>query len=276
MAKSIVIALTLLFTGVAVAFGFGTGLEGCSGNCAACHSMKKSEAQAMIGPFGQDVEVLDVKPSIVRGLYQATVRKGKDEGIVYIDYGKRYLINGVVIDAGQKKNITESELLARKRIDVSTIHLENALVLGNPKGSTKLYLFTDPECPYCANLHKEITKMIAQDPQLLVYIILVPLDIHPAAAGKTDTILCTSKRKMADAIRLLERSYNGESIENVSCGSTYATVAQQQARELGIELTPTIVLPDGQVILGMKSADELKTLMLQGTASVGISAAKTN
>lgn len=276
MGKTIVIALTVFFTGAAVAFGFGTGLEGCSGNCAACHSMKKSEAQAMIGSFGQDFEVLEVKPSVVRGLYQATVRKGKDEGIVYIDYGKRYVINGVVIDAGQKKNITESELSARKRIDVPAVHLENALVLGNPKGTTKLYLFTDPECPYCAKLHDEITKMIARDPQLLVYIILVPLDIHPAAAGKTDTILCTSKRSMADAIGLLERSYRRENIENVSCGTSYATVAQQQARELGIELTPTIVLPDGRVVLGMKSADELTTLMRQGTASAGTPADAAN
>lgn len=276
MGRIVFVAVAFLFASVSFVFGFGAGMEGCSGNCTACHSISKGEALELMRPFGQDIEVLDVKPSIVRGLYEAIFRKGKDEGIVYIDFGKKYLINGVVIDAGQRKNITENELISRKRIDVSAIHLENALVLGNPKGRTKLYIFTDPECPYCAKLHGEITKMIAQDPQLLVYVILTPLDIHPDAARKTDSIICASKINMANAVRMLEQSYRRENIDSISCGKTYATSAQQQSKDLGINITPTIVIPDGRVVLGMKSAGELKSLLLNKNASAGASVDATN
>ena len=275
MKMLIFVVVALLCVGGSMAYAFGDGVAGCSGNCTACHTISKDEAQALVKPFGQDIEVLDVKPSVVRGLYQATFRKGKDEGIVYIDFAKKYLINGNVIDAGQKNNITQDELNARKRMDVSAIHLENALVLGNPKGTTKLYLFTDPECPYCAQLHAEISKMIAQDPQLLVYVLLVPLDIHPNSGWKTDSIICSSKSDMSKAISQLERSYRKENIDQVICDQKYATAAQHQASELGIGLTPTIILPDGRIILGLKTADELFSLIKHNKAVARVAEKRT-
>jgi thiol:disulfide interchange protein DsbC len=264
--KSSLLAALALLGGISIAHGFGTGGEGCAGNCGACHSITKEEAQALVRPFGQDLEVVEVKPSRVRGLYQALFRRGKDQGILYIDYEKKYLISGTVIDAGLRQNITEAELLAGKRLDVSAINLGDALVLGNRAGSKKIYVFTDPECPYCAQMHGELTSLIKEDPDLVAYILLFPLEIHPDAAWKTDSIVCTSRNDMAEALAMLDRSLDRQTVRKVACGKPYAEMGKVQATELGIGMTPTIVLPDGSLALGAKKKEELKKLIAEHPA----------
>jgi thiol:disulfide interchange protein DsbC len=239
----------------------GPGIEGCSSNCAACHSITRKEAQEIIKPFIPDLEVTEVKPAPVRGLFQALVRKGKEDGIIYIDYAKKYLINAQIFDSGRKTDITQEELINSKRIDPASIKLDHALVMGNPAGRKNLHLFTDPDCPYCSQLHKELLQLVKNDPELRVNILLYPLDIHPAAAGKINSIVCRSKSSMNEALAMLDRNFNGQGPKQLDCGSSYAASGAKQAEELGVSVTPTIVLPDGRLIMGMKKAEEIKKLL---------------
>jgi thiol:disulfide interchange protein DsbC len=245
--------------------GFGTGVEGCQGNCAACHSITRDEAQALVGSLDAESTVMEVKPSPVRGLYQATVRRGKEEGILYIDFAKQHLISGILIDAARKKDLTGDELKSRKRIDIGALSLENALILGNPFGAKKIYLFTDPECPYCAELHREVTQLVREDPELAVYIILFPLDSHPGAADKTDRIICASKTSMSQAVAMLEQCFDKKELAAASCGKRYVEHTRRLAADLGIGMTPSIVMSDGRLVLGMRKKDELKKLLADQT-----------
>lgn len=256
----------LLLAAAPYSHAFGTGAEGCSGDCTACHSITQKEAQDLVTPFGKDLEVLEVKPAPARSLYQAIVRKGKEESIIYIDFSKKFLFIGTLIDAGRKANVTGDELTARKRVNVSAINLDNALTMGNPHGSKRLYVFTDPECPFCATLHGELTQLVKEDPQLLVSILLYPLPIHPNAAWKTDSIICTAKKDMAEGLKLLEQSFAGKQLEKVVCDKNYAETAKKQATDLAIGMTPTVVFSDGRMVMGKKSKDELKKMLAEAAS----------
>lgn len=149
----------------------------------------------------------------------------------------------------------------RQRIDIGSIGLENALLMGNPFGSRKLYVFTDPQCPYCAQLHDQLKLLVKEEPQLAVYLLLYPLDIHPTAAARSDGIICAAKTDMAKALGMLEQSFAGKEPETGECGKRYSLQTKKQAAELGIGVTPSLILDDGRLVLGMKKKDELATLL---------------
>ncbi|MBI1920860.1 MAG: DsbC family protein [Geobacter sp.] len=271
MIKSVfsVIGLVIPLAFIAgTASGFGAGAEGCGSDCAACHSFKKEEAQGLLKELAPDINVVDVAPAPVRGLFQVFIKKGKDDGVVYVDYSKKYVVSGAIIDVGRKRDVTREQLEDRKQVNVAAIPLDNALVMGNRNGTRKLYVFTDPECPFCAKFHEELTAMVKEDKDLLVYIFLYPLDIHPDSLWKTDAIVCASKKNMERALQMLEDSFAKKSLEKDACGSEYGKSAKKLANELGLAMTPSIVLADGKVIFGAKKKDELRKLIDEHTPKV--------
>ncbi|MCM2358183.1 MAG: DsbC family protein [Geobacteraceae bacterium] len=243
------------------AYGFGTGAEGCSGDCTACHTVKKEEAAAVVKGLDPDTVVEAVGPSPVRGLYQVTVKKGDASGIVYMDFSKRFIIAGRIIDAGEKRDVTQEKMEELRRIDPARIPLDNALRLGGSEGRKKLFVFTDPECPYCAKLHEELVALVKEDPGLQVAIILTPLEIHPDATRKTDAIVCASRKNMADGMRLLEQSLAGKAVSESGCGGRFGEAGKKLGRELGIGMTPTMVFANGKVVSGARKREEIRKLI---------------
>lgn len=250
----------------AAAYGFGSGATGCGSDCASCHPITRDEAAGIVREVAPDLEVTEVRPAPIRGLHQLFIRKGNQEGTVYLDFGKRYLIDGKVIDIGQRRDMTTASLLDRKRLDVRGIPLDDALIMGNPEGAKSLYVFTDPECPFCEQLHRELRTLVEDDPQLKVYITFFPLEIHPDSLWKTDAIVCAAKKSMPQALELLDRSFAGKELQREACGTPYGERARKQATELGIAMTPTLVFPNGRMITGTRTKDELRKLLEENGA----------
>jgi thiol:disulfide interchange protein DsbC len=260
-AIKLLVLLSATFTFAALAYGFGTGAEGCSGDCTACHTVKKEEAAAAVSRLDPDAVVESVGPSPVRGLYQVVVKKSGETAILYLDFSRKHLIAGRVIDTEYRKDVTAERLAELRRIDPARIPLDNALVLGNKNGARKLYVFTDPECPFCARLHSELTALVKDDPRLTVYILLMPLEMHPNAVWKADTIVCKSKESMDAGLQLLEKSFSGSLETRNGCGSDYGSGGMKLGKALGIGMTPTLVLSSGEVLAGARTGKELKKLL---------------
>lgn len=68
-------------------------------DCASCHSLAHQEAAALLKPLGLTVKT--VRQSPVSGLFEVVADKSGKEGIIYVDYGKKLLMQGVIIDAGE-------------------------------------------------------------------------------------------------------------------------------------------------------------------------------
>lgn len=259
----LVIVCCLMFA--VPAFGFGTGAEGCAGDCTACHKVTKEEVKDIFKNIDPTVTVEDVSPAPARGLYQLTLKKGSLLQVVYMDFSKNYLLAGQLIDIKSKRDLTRQSVEAAMTIDTAAIPLDNALVMGNPKGKKVIYFFTDPECPFCFKLHQTIAEMVKEDQELKVYIVLIPLDIHPNSLWKTESIICKSKENMGLALKMLENSYEKKEVPKLTCKKGVGAEMKALGAKLGVNLTPTLSFPNGKVMTGARPKEDIRK-MLEGGA----------
>lgn len=243
------------------AFAFGTGTDGCSGDCISCHKVTKQEAEGIMKGLDPTLSVDDVSPAPVRGLYQMVISKDKGKFIAYLDFSKRFLIQGSVLDLGQKQDLTRNamvSILESQVVDIKKIPLKDTLLMGNPKGRENLYVFSDPECPFCAKLHEELKQLTKENPRLAIHIVLVPLDIHPNSAWKTEAIMKTAAKDPAKALAMLEKSYQNKPMEKTGEPGEHVAKAKQLANDLNITSTPTIIYANGKISLGAKKIEEIR------------------
>lgn len=261
--------LTTLFTTLMAgsAFAFGNSAAGCSGDCVSCHPIKKEEFVKMFKKIDPEAKVIDVQMAPVKGLYQLTMETPKSKGIVYMDYGKKHIVSGSIIDISSKVNLTsvKTSQVASKTIAVNKIPTKDAIFLGNPKGSKTMYVFTDPDCPYCEKLHPELNKLVQEDNRLKIALILAPLPIHPEAGWKSQSIIDKSRSDMLGAVAMLEDNYTKKLLTKPKDSALPSVAANRKStKALGIKLLPSIVMPNGKVIEGYKTKDEIKLLLAQG------------
>ena len=230
--------------------------QGCGGDCAGCHSLSVQEANGILKDLAT---VKEVKPAAVRGLYELTVEKNGQTGTAYLDYGKKHLMAGQIYDI-DKRQMVGAPPPAKKpleRLDPATLKSEHSLVMGNPKGKKKLFVFTDPECPFCAKMHAELQKLVAMEPDLVIYIKMFPLKMHPHAYDKARVILGEK------SLKLLEKSYAGGTLPAPGArdGKKAVDETMRFAESVGINATPTLVLSDGRIEPGFRDAQSVKELL---------------
>ncbi len=241
-----VFCLFFFFSGSVYAFQGA----GCVGECVDCHTLSEREASVLLKTDRFGAEIVDIKMSPVKGLWEVTVSQGGRRFPIYIDFGKKYLVEGRFIalaDLGKP--------ISLRKIDLSKIPLDDALVMGNPDAEKKVIVFDDPDCPYCKKLHGELKKVLAKRKDIVFYIKLYPLSIHPDAYKKSKTILC--KR----SVELLEDAFAGKSLPEPDCPAKEVDENIKLAKELKIKGTPAIILPDGRLVPGYVNADILVGLI---------------
>jgi thiol:disulfide interchange protein DsbC len=254
--------ITLAVSLIIAAPSFAMAKDGCGGACNVCHSLTEKDANELLKGIG--VTVKSVKEAPAKGLFELLVEKDNKQGIIFIDYGKKHLMQGMIVDLGTLKPVSShaQDLPQPKQItsvDVSKIPVDKAVIMGNPKGSRKLFVFTDPDCPYCKKGHLELKKLAAIAPDVAIHVMLFPLPMHPGAYDKCRTILETK------SLDLMDKAFEGKDVPKPSKDSSKAAIEEiiTFANANGISGTPTMVLPDGRIEVGMRDAETLKK-MLEG------------
>lgn len=245
-----VMVLAGLMLGLSAGSALAMAKEGCGGECVSCHSLSEKEAGTLLKGLGT---VKSVKPSPVRGLYELRLEKDGTQAIAYVDYGKKNIIAGQIFDIASRQLVTPKIAEPQKRIeniDVGKIPLENSLIMGNPQGSKRLFVFTDPDCPYCAKMHAELKKLVEMDRDIAVYIKLFPLEMHPKAYDKSRLILSEN------SLNLLDTAFSGGKLPEPQAKHSGKGIDETKAfaRSIGISSTPTLVLPDGRILPGFRDA----------------------
>jgi thiol:disulfide interchange protein DsbC len=226
--------------------------------CGECHALTVGEAQKI---FGETVDnVVAVLPGPFQGIWEIDVEKAGKTYPVYLDYSGSYIFNGQIIRVRDRQNLTSRRYADLNRIDVSTIPLADAIVLGNPGAKYKVIVFDDPDCPWCRKLHGEIKQIVARDPDVAFFIRVYSRNNNPATVKKALSIVCGKK----DAAKLLDDAFAGKKLPAPGCKTKTVEETTAIARRLGIQGTPAIVLPDGRLISGYMPADKLLGLIRSG------------
>lgn len=133
--------LAALLLPVSYSYGFSEKGQDCS----KCHTLSKDEATSLLKDFAPNLNVIDIKVSPVKGMWEVDVDSGGKKGPTYVDFSKKYIIAGSVIEIHGKRNLSQERLIELNKVDVSQIPLDDALVMGDKGAKYKIVVFDDPE-----------------------------------------------------------------------------------------------------------------------------------
>jgi thiol:disulfide interchange protein DsbC len=114
-------------------------------DCSKCHTLKKDEAATLLKDLIPNPNILDVRTSPMKGMWEIDLESGGRKGLVYVDFSKKYMVYGSIVEIGSRKNLTQDRITDINRIDISQIPLEDALVVGDKLANYKVILFDDPD-----------------------------------------------------------------------------------------------------------------------------------
>jgi|WetSurMetagenome_2_1015567.scaffolds.fasta_scaffold00104_2 thiol:disulfide interchange protein DsbC len=226
-------------------------------DCMKAPVLKSDEAKELLKDAIPDVKILNVSPAPVIGLSEVMIQAGSNKGIVYIDCSKKYFISGAIIDIKDKRNLTKERFEEMNKVDTSKIPLDDALVMGSGNAKFRVIVFTDPDCPYCSKMHAEIKKVLQKRKDIVFFIKMLPLPMHPDAEWKSKSIICKK------SLQMLEDNFAGKKIEKAECDTTAVEDNKKLASEFGINGTPAMVLSDGRVLPGYREADAVIKMITQ-------------
>ncbi len=123
--------------------------NGCEGDCRKCHTLSSKDVSGMLKKMNlSHAKVLNIQLSPVKSLWEISVDDNGKKGVFYMDFSRKYVIPGPIIEVGTGFNKT-AESLERmqpvKKADASKIPLSGALVVGNRHAPKKVIVFTDPD-----------------------------------------------------------------------------------------------------------------------------------
>jgi len=98
-------------------------------------------------------------------------------------------------------------------------------------------------------------KIVEERKDIAFYIKMFPFKNHPAAYEKGKVIVCEK------SLSLLEDAHEGKPLPKPSCETTVIDENIKLAEKLGISSLPTLVLPDGRLIVGYYDAKTLLNMI---------------
>jgi thiol:disulfide interchange protein DsbC len=147
--RKYVISVCLLVFFLALRPAVSIAFSGCETDCNKCHSLSNKEVKLILEKMkARDARILSIGMSPVKGLWEVDIENRGQRGLFYVDFSKKYLISGSVVEVNAAINKTKErleELNKDRRIKPASIPLKDALVLGNKTASKKVIVFTDPE-----------------------------------------------------------------------------------------------------------------------------------
>lgn len=223
--------------------------------CIKCHQITNEEATNLLREIIPDVRILEIRNAAIKGLWEISVERGGQKGIVYIDFSKNLLISGSILNIKTKTNLTQERLLEINKVDISKIPLDDALVMGENDAKLRVIVFTDPDCPFCSKLHYEMKKVVEKRKDIAFYIKMFPLPMHKGAYEKAKAIVCEK------SLALLDDVFAKKELPKATCETKVLDENLKLGESIGISGTPAIIMPNGTLVPGYKEADALIALI---------------
>lgn len=173
--------------------------------------------------------------------------------LFYTDEDVNYFFLGNIVEAKTMSNITAQRLQKLSAIKFESLPLDFAIKTVRGNGKRKVAVFSDPDCPYCKRLEKDLANVT----DVTIYTFLYPIpSLHPDAARKSKAIWCAPNRQKAWDDYMLR----GVLAADKSCDSPIDEI-QAVGQKYKMNGTPTLVFADGRVVPGAISTSDMETYL---------------
>ncbi len=211
----------------------------------------KKTIEAKLG--GAKVESVTKTP--YAGLFEVVA----DGDIFYVTADGDMAFFGNMIDLKSDRNITAERAKELAAAGFSKLPLDAAIKTVRGTGARKVAVFTDPDCPYCKMLEKELINVT----NVTIYTYLFPLDqLHPDARSKSKAIWCSGDRSKV----WLDFMLNNAALKDApaNCEVPFDKI-EEQGKKYKVRGTPLLVFANGQKVPGSMKKETIEK-MLNGEA----------
>jgi len=196
--------------------------------------------------------ITEVSSTPFQGLFE--VRIGTD--LLYVDGEVNYVLQGSLIDARTRSDLTAKRVAKLSEIDFDALPLQDAIKQVKGDGSRRVAVFEDPNCGYCKMFHETLKEI----DNVTVYSFLYPI-LSPDSHERSRNIWCSADRALAWREWMLE----GKSPAAGDC-ETPIEANLTLGRGLMVTGTPAMFFADGSRINGAMPAEALEQKLSESSA----------
>jgi len=212
----------------------------------------EADIKSVMGKKFPYSKIISISKTPYSGLYEIAF----DDRLVYTDEKMDFLFSGNIIDLHTMRNLTEAREKQLYAIVFDSLPLDLAIKNVKGTGKRKLAVFTDPNCPYCKKLEKEIVNLT----DATVYIFIFP--ILPGSEEKARNIWCSPDKLKAWEDQMLREI---EPKSKITCDTTALTEISTHAKKLGLNVTPTLIFGDGVIKPGTLTLDLIEEHLMESS-----------
>lgn len=195
--------------------------------------------------------VTEVSSTPFQGLFE--IRIGTD--LLYVDEEVNYVLQGSLIDAKSRRDLTAQRIAALSEVDFESLPLEDAIKQVKGDGSRQIAVFEDPNCGYCKLLHQNLEKI----DNVTVYTFLYPI-LSQDSHVRSRNIWCADDH----AAVWKDWMVNGKQPAVAEC-ETPIEANLALGRGLMVTGTPAIFFADGSRVNGALPVEALEEKLVQAS-----------
>jgi thiol:disulfide interchange protein DsbC len=199
------------------------------------------------------IAVEDISDSPIPGIYQVAV----GANVAYVTKDGRYIIRGDIYDADTSTNVSEETRAGARVSMLESVDPESMIVFKPANGVVKhkITIFTDIDCGYCRQFHREIDKVTALGIEVH-YLFYPRTGPDTESWTKADQVWCAPNHNQA----LTRAKLGGEIPDGPSC-ATPVESHYALGQRIGVRGTPAVFSDTGELIGGyLPPADLAKIL----------------
>ncbi|RUO70507.1 bifunctional protein-disulfide isomerase/oxidoreductase DsbC [Pseudidiomarina salinarum] len=188
-----------------------------------------------------------ISPSSVDGLYEVIT----NEGLIYVADGGKKLVSGRIYDitGAQPENLSEQRLQAMRLNDLEQVK-DSVIEFTAPDEEHVIWVFTDPTCGYCRQLHENRANYLAEGITIR-YLGWPRTGLQGTAFNQLQQVWCA-----ADPATAMTAVKQDQPVRSGACDDP---VAEHFAlgKKFGVRGTPAIVLESGRLLPGLLPPQKL-------------------
>jgi thiol:disulfide interchange protein DsbC len=218
---------------LSLALPFGFAVAGAS-----AQELTKEELAAQLNGIAPE----DIKDAPIAGLYEVAV----GANVAYVTKDGRFIIRGDIYDAETSANVSEETRARARATMLGSVDPESMIVFKPANGEVKhkITIFTDIDCGYCRQFHREIDKVTALGIEVH-YLFYPRTGPNTESWTKADQVWCAPNHNTA----LTRAKLGGEIPDGQAC-TTPIESHFELGQRIGVRGTPAIFSESGELLGG--------------------------
>jgi thiol:disulfide interchange protein DsbC len=189
----------------------------------------------------------ELRATPIPTLYELT--RGSE--IAYVTTDGKYAISGDLFDIAANDNLTEAHRRETRTKLIGAIPESEMLIYGPRDPKYTITVFTDVDCAYCRELHRQIGEYNRLGVRVR-YLFYPRTGPNTESWTKAEEVWCSDNRNEA-----LTRAKLGQNLKTRPCTDNPVARHYALGKDFGLQGTPAIILASGEMLPGYVPPAEL-------------------